>query len=122
MTDEFYQNTELIQLPESWADWELTEKIGTGSFGTVFLAVRDTEKCAVKVIRIPSDDSERSALLAETKNESTAQQYLRDMVENYSREIQAMYALRDNSHIVRIEDHYIDHRVPVPGASCGRAL
>ena len=112
MTDEIYQNTDHVQLPEAWSDWELSEQIGTGSFGTVFLAVRGPEKCAVKVIKIPSDNSERSALLAEAKNEATAQQYLSDLVENYSREIQSLYALRDNPHIVRIEDHYIEELKP----------
>ena len=112
MKEEFYQNTDYIQLPEAWSDWKLTERIGIGSFGDVYLAVRDNKKCAVKVIRIPSDEAERSALLAETKNEVTAQQYLKDLVENYSREIQAMYSLRENPHIVRIEDHSIEELQP----------
>ena len=108
MKEEFYQNTDYIELPEAWSDWKLTERIGTGSFGDVYLTVRGNEKSAVKVIRIPSDEAERSALLTETKNEDSARQYLKDLVENYTREIQAMYSLRDNPHIVRIEDHYIE--------------
>ena len=80
MKEEFYQNTDYIELPEAWSDWKLTEWIGTGSFGDVYLTVRGNEKSAVKVIRIPSDEAERSALLTETKNEDSARQYLKDLV------------------------------------------
>ena len=112
MADEMDQNTDLVQLPEKWADWKVVERIGTGSYGMVYYAVRGDEKCAIKVIQIPSDEAERSALLSESKNEGTLQQYLQDLIQNYTKEIQAMYALMDDPHIVRIMDHEIEELHP----------
>ena len=105
-------NNELICLPDEWADWTVTERIGTGSFGTVYLAERDGEECAVKMILIPSDESERAALLVESKDEQTAQLYLKDLVENYSTEIHTMYSLQENPHIVKIEEHLVQETAP----------
>ena len=112
MAEEINLNTDFEQLPDKWADWKVEERIGTGSFGTVYLAVREEEKCAIKVIQIPSDEAERSALLAETHNEGTARQYLQDLIRNYTKEIEAMYTLKDEPNIVRIMDHEIEELAP----------
>jgi len=113
MADETNLNMDFEQLPDKWADWKVEEQIGTGSFGTVYLAVREEEKCAIKVIQIPSDEAERSALLAETHNEGTARQYLQDLIQNYTKEIEAMYTLKDEPNIVRIMDHEIEELLPL---------
>ena len=106
------QNNDNISLPGEWSGWDVTELIGSGAFGTVYIAEKDGEECAIKIIRIPSDDSERAALIIESKNEQTAQLYLKDLVENYNTEIRSMYSLQDNPHIVQIEDHLIKELKP----------
>ena len=100
-------NNDLIRLPDEWADWTITEHLGTGSFGTVYVAEKDGMERAVKVIRVPSDESERAALLVESKTEEAARLYLKDLVGNYMAEINTMYSLQENSHIVQIEDHLV---------------
>ena len=46
-----------IKLPDEWKDWELTDEIGSGSFGTVYRAVNRVsgQECAIKIIEIPKD-------------------------------------------------------------------
>ena len=46
-----------IKLPDEWKDWELTDEIGSGSFGTVYRAVNQVsgQVCAIKIIEIPKD-------------------------------------------------------------------
>ena len=64
-------------LPVSvWPEWEITEKIGEGSFGKVYKAQR-TEKgktfySAIKIITIPSSQSELNSIRSETSNEQSA--------------------------------------------------
>ncbi len=106
-------DTDSIKFPSQWEGWKIAEQIGTGSFGTVYMAENGEERCAVKVIAIPRDDSERAALLVESKNEAAAHQYLVDLVRNYSKEIRAMYVLQENPHIVKIEDHMIEELSPL---------
>ena len=84
-----------IRLPDAWRGWTIMEQIGTGSFGTVYLAEKGKKKSAIKVISLPRDDSEKAALLVECKSEDAAHQYLENLLENYSKEIRpCMYCRR----------------------------
>ena len=102
----------MIILPEKWQDWQITEQLGEGSFGVVYEAKKEenggTKRCAIKVIELPTDDSERSALLSDMSSPQAAEAYLQDLVDKYAGEMTTMYALRDDPHIVRIEDHIIE--------------
>lgn len=102
-----------IRLPDAWRGWTIMEQIGTGSFGTVYLAEKGKKKSAIKVISLPRDDSEKAALLVECKSEDAAHQYLENLLENYSKEIRAMYVLQEDPHIVKIEDHMIEEISPL---------
>lgn len=113
MSEIMKENTNGIMLPEAWKSWNITGQIGTGSFGSVYLAEDGPERCAVKVISVPRDDSERAALLVESKNEEAAHRYLKDLLQNYAKEIRAMYVLQEDPHIVRIEDHLIEEISPL---------
>lgn len=46
----------------SWPDWEVVRTVGAGSFGTVYEIRRELfgkrESAAMKVISVPTDDSE----------------------------------------------------------------
>ena len=54
--------TILERLETVWPEWEITEKIGEGSFGEVYKAVRQdlagTSYAAIKAISIPKDKEE----------------------------------------------------------------
>ena len=100
-----------LKLPAEWADWTITEKIDEGSYGKVYKAERNGECCAIKIIRIPANDAERRAILAENKDEDSITQVLKNEVDTYTNEITTMYLMQEDPHIVRIEDHYVE-KVP----------
>ena len=75
------------ELPVSvWPEWEIIEKIGEGSFGKVYKAQR-TEKgktfySAIKIITIPSSQSELNSIRSETSNDQSAREYFQNLMEN----------------------------------------
>jgi len=107
MSNEIDTIEQFPELPPAWSDWLVTEKIGEGSFGSVYLIEQDGTEQALKIVDVPADDSERAALLVETKSREAAQLYLDDLIGNYLREIEVMYSMREDPHIVRIEDHLV---------------
>ncbi len=113
MTFDWKETDQGFSVPSIWQGWTVTGELGSGSFGTVYQMEYGDKKSAVKVITIPGDDSERSALMVEFKDESAAQRYLQDLVRNYSKEIRAMYALQEDPHIVKIEDHLVEEVSPL---------
>ena len=50
------KNEEYVRLPRAWSDWTVTEMIGEGSFGTVYVVERDGEEQALKVIEVQIGD------------------------------------------------------------------
>ena len=108
-----------IQLPETWAaDWEIESRLGSGSFSTVYRAVRRDHPgldAAIKVISIPSSDSERETLKTEGFNESQSQQYYDEIARQYVAEIEIMESLKGTQHIVGIEDYKVVRRKDVSG-------
>ncbi|HIZ22702.1 MAG TPA: serine/threonine protein kinase [Candidatus Blautia faecigallinarum] len=99
-------------LPVSvWPEWEITEKIGEGSFGKVYKAQR-TEKgktfySAIKIITIPSSQSELNSIRSETSNEQSAREYFQNLMEECIQEVSTMEYFRGNSHIVSVEDYKV---------------
>lgn len=96
-----------------WGVWELEEKIGTGSFGTVYKA-RKTELgkhffAAIKHISFPKNEEE----LEEIKREGNVisidsiRDYYKDTIDDLVKEIEIMYELRANKNIVDYQDHLI---------------
>lgn len=97
---------EQIKLP--WPEWQIVETLGRGAFGEVYRAKREdygeTFYAAVKVVRIPGEESEIREL------EDTgigAKSYLGNMVNDLVGEIALMHRLKGASHIVSIEDYKI---------------
>lgn len=82
------------------------EKIGAGSFGSVFKCERDGIYYAIKIIPVPANDDELQMLLARSEAEEV-QAYLKEKVENYRREIKLMSELKGNRNIVNIEDYKV---------------
>lgn len=100
------------ELPVSvWEEWKITEKIGEGSFGKVYKAQR-TEKgktfySAIKVITIPSSQSELNSIRSETSNDQSAREYFHNVMEECIQEVSTMEYFRGNSHVVSVEDYKV---------------
>ena len=103
---------ESIHLPSKWADWTLTESLGSGSYGTVWSAHKEghpKETAAVKIIRIPSNESEENALSYEYPDLHDRTSYCENLVQSVLGEIHTMELLKDNEHVVRIYDYSLEH-------------
>lgn len=100
------------ELPVSvWEEWKIIEKIGEGSFGKVYKAQR-TEKgktfySAIKVITIPSSQSELNSIRSETSNDQSAREYFHNVMEECIQEVSTMEYFRGNSHVVSVEDYKV---------------
>lgn len=100
------------QLPVSvWPEWKIIEKIGEGSFGKVYKAQRSekdtTFYSAIKVITIPSSQSELSSVRSESGSDQSARAYFQGLVEECIQEVSTMEYFRGNSHVVSVEDYKV---------------
>ena len=106
--------TEIVRL--AWPDWEIIEKLGSGAFATVFRASRrekisGEKDSAIKIIRIPQDDSDWDRMLAEGKTAGQARACFQEAVDDSLKEIRAMEELGGNTNIVNIFDYKV-YKVP----------
>ncbi len=102
-------------MSEVWPEWEITERIGEGSFGVVYKAKRTglagVSWSAVKVTSIPRSESELDSLRSEGLSPEQAHTYFENIVRDYSHEIRLMESVKGHSNIVSIEDYSIyEHR------------
>lgn len=94
-----------------WSQWETVELIGSGAFGKVYKARREELGneyfSAIKVMRIPSDQSEVKDLQRSGMDAGSIRSYYEDMIRNLLNEIQIMESLKSANNIVGIEDHQV---------------
>lgn len=102
---------ELYDISKVWSDWKTVRFIGEGSFGKVYEITRDSfgtvERCALKVITIPSTKAEIQSLKNDGMDEASVTQYYKGLVEDFAQEISLMCKLRNNPNIVQYEDYEI---------------
>lgn len=101
----------MIDLKKAWPDLEPVEKIGEGSYGTVYKC-RTIENgkevfSAVKVITVPKNESEYDVLKIDGFSKEATKQYFADIIDSFSSEIKLLEELKDQQNIVRIEDSKI---------------
>ena len=100
-------------LQDFWPEWKIVQEIGEGSHGIVYKAVpssddcADQNSCAIKVIRVPHNQAEVSAYMAEGNNELTTRAYFLDIVNDFINEINFLDNLKDEEHVVHIFDHNV---------------
>ncbi len=99
-----------------WPDWEVMENIGSGAFASVVRAARRNripgdKDSAIKIIRIPGNDSDWDQMLTEGKSPEQAEQYFQAVVDDSLKEIRAMEELTGNTNIVSIFDYKV-HKMP----------
>ena len=94
---------------EIWPGWEIVKKIGSGSYGTVYEAVKKdsyTEtRSAIKVISVPQNSSELDALYSAGMPEDSTSAYLDQVVSELVNEIGIMQTFKGTQNIVSIEDY-----------------
>lgn len=92
-------------------NWRLVKKLGQGSFGTVYEAHRDefgiTYKAAIKIIRIPYDESEIFSAKAEGMSDESIADYYRGLASEIVQEFVLMSKLKGTTNIVSYEDHAV---------------
>lgn len=92
--------------------WTVDEKIGSGAFGTVYKLKREefgTEYLsALKVISIPPENTDSSALQSEGMTNEEISTYYADIAMSFMEEIKLLEDLKGNSNIVSYEDHIIE--------------
>ena len=106
---------EVMKLENIWEDWHIEGMpIGAGSFGTVYKAHKITQEgfgidyySAVKVIRVPSDDSEIQGFLADGMTREEIAGYYGNALKGLVAEINLMESLKGASNIVIIEDYKV---------------
>ena len=89
--------------------WYINKEIGRGSYGTVFEIERKDfhEKCALKIVTIPSSPHEVESYKQEhpTHDDKSITSYFYGFVEEFVQEFVIMSKLKGNSNIVSIEDY-----------------
>ena len=94
-----------------WHDWKIVKKLGEGGFGTVYEIMRNRysieEHRALKVISIPSDESDVKRVMAEGMSEANTKEYYRSLVNEFIKEIAFLSELRGCAHIVTYDDYRV---------------
>lgn len=103
------QNEALKQI---WPDWTIVKKLGEGSFGKVYRAVRDelgsTFESAIKIITIPQTSSEAESIKAEIGlDDQSTTSYFRALVDDCVSEIKMMENFKGTQNIVSVEDYKV---------------
>ena len=101
-------------LAKIWPEWEIEKQLGRGSYGVVYKAVRRDNNveshAAIKVISIPSDESEVDSLLSEGLDMDGTRTYFKGIVDDFVSEIQLMESLKGIQNIVSVEDYKVVER------------
>lgn len=102
------------KINEIWPAWHTVELIGRGGFGEVYKAKRERlgeEFCsAVKIIRIPKEDSEVKEMIAEGHTSQSVRYYYESVVRGLMNEIKVLDALKSVGNVVNIEEFEILER------------
>ena len=102
---------ECISIKNIWPEWEIEKRLGKGSYGSVYKAVRKDENLtsysAIKVITIPQDQAEIETLRADGLDLDHSKTYLKGVVDDFVKEIQLMQTLKGTQNIVSVEDYKV---------------
>lgn len=91
--------------------WTIKEKIGEGSYGTVFELEREdfgrVYKAALKAITIPKSDSEIIGARAEGMDEESLRAHFQSIAKDMVDEFAILNLLKGNSNVVSYENHQV---------------
>ena len=99
------------KIAQVWPEWEVEKQLGKGSYGVVYKVVRRDNNiqshAAIKVITIPTDESEVDSLRSEGLSMEGAKTYFQGIVNDFVGEIQLMESLKGVQNIVSVEDYKV---------------
>ena len=82
------------RLSNVWPEWKIQKRIGGGSYGTVYKAIRKDAYvesfAAIKIISIPSNEAELDSLRSEGLDMNATRSYLQGIVKECVNEIRLM--------------------------------
>ena len=95
-----------------WPEWEYVKRLGSGSFGSVYKAVRkdlgENIYSAIKVLQIPSEDSIIEQKRADGLSDDEIKTLILNNVKAFTNEIKVMQSLKGiSNNIVEIDDFYV---------------
>ena len=97
------------QVQSPWSEWKIIKEIGRGSFGAVYEIQReehgDIEKGALKIIKVPHNDEEITAMQYSGWDNASITQNFQKQAEDVYKEYKLMTQLRDNPYIVSCQDY-----------------
>jgi len=95
-----------------FGNWTVEEKLGSGSFGTVYKIKREefgkVYYAAMKVLKIPQDTDEQKRLRSEGMDDASISSYYGQVVQNFIKEIELLSSLDGITNIVDYKDHLIE--------------
>ena len=99
------------KLAKVWPEWKVEKQLGKGSYGVVYKVVREDSNikshAAVKIISIPTDESEIDSLRSEGLSQEGAKTYFQGIVNDFVGEIRLMESLKGVQNIVSVEDYKV---------------
>lgn len=102
---------EIIKQQPFWGEWVIENKIGEGSFGSVYMISRQdytfVNKAAMKVICVPKDQKEHDRILEKSGSLDGAKRYCTEIRNRLLNEIKIMNQFKGNSQIVSMEDYKV---------------
>ena len=107
------------QIP--WKDWKIVRRLGGGGFGTVYEIERDfygeEELAAMKVIRIPKEESDLEDDYNSGMTEEEVQEKYTYIQSYFSKEYQLMLEFKGHSNIVNCHDFSVVQNPDGPGCT-----
>ena len=104
----------MISIDSVWPEWHVEELIGQGSYGRVYRISRESmghvSYAAAKMIDIPHDESEVSALASMGMDNLSIRAYFENTAQGIINEIAVMESLKGARNVVSIEDYRLIER------------
>ena len=106
----------MIHIPEQWDTWSIIEKVGEGSFGSVYKAVSHDRTAAIKIIKIPKDRESYQAIKNSVNgNDLSVESYCLDMVLDIRKIYEVMDQLKNHPNIVTVYDYIVEANTDMVG-------
>ena len=113
---------DIHQFEPLWESWYIQKPIGSGSFGTVYMAqetdlVGYTDKCAVKHLSIPRDEAELESLKHELKlySDQDIDSFLYDKVQSVVEEYETLRQFNGHPNFVQVYNKLVRRKKDIPG-------